>query len=351
MNLELEYACTDAELQEARDLAPRLTLGGGSKWRTRLILLAFYALMLFLLDLEFRRDFELPARLCLLAGFAALFVVLHFVRRRSKRKPASPPSRVEASETDLTFVSDGARVSMPWSGFARTAETPRLFVLIDRPKLTLVVVPKRTFPDSEALEWFRSQATRRQGSSGSPVDAASRARAPGSPGQVSVVFRLGYSDFLNRNASSWRTRTLFLPVLVVPVGILLLLGTWKPFAGVADVPASRMVAAMLGFFGLLVAVILLRTLLEWLSERRHHGLRRIVVSSDEIRCDDDLEHGAISWSALANYMENRWAFFIWDARRLSWQMIPKRAFASVADLDRCRDLLSRRLRPSRWFCM
>jgi hypothetical protein len=351
MNLELEYVCTDTELEEARGLAPQVAIGGGSRWLSRLILLAVSAGLLFGIDLQLRQSLQLPARLCFLAGVAALFIVLRLARRRPKRGPPPPPIRMVVSETDLTFVNDGTRVSIPWSGFARTAETPRLFVLLDRPKQTLVVVPKRTFPDPEALEWFRSRATRLQGSSASRVVAASPAHAPGSPEQVSMVFRLGYSDFLNRSVSSWRTRTILLAVLAPVVVVPLLLTTRKPLAGVADIPANRVATDMLGMFGLVVAVILLRALVAWLSDRKHHGLRRIVLSSDEIRCDDDLERGVIPWSAYAKYMENRWAFFIWDARRLSWHMLPKRAFASVADLDRCRGLLSRRLRPSRWFCM
>lgn len=351
MNFELEYACTDAELEEARGLALPLAIGSGAKWRSRLILIAVYAVLLFGLDLELRRRLELPARLCVLAGVAASFFFLRLTKRRPKRGPPPPPNRVEVSETDLTIVNDGTRVSIPWSGFARSAETPRLFVLLDRPKQTFVVVPKRTFPDSGALEWFRLRATQLPGSSPSPVDAAGPARAPSSPEPVSIVFRLGYSDFLNRSFSSWRTRTILLGVLAVEVGVHLLLTTWKPFAGVADIPAHRVVTEMLGVFGLVFAVILLVTLVAWLSDRKYRSLRRIVLSNDEIQCDDDLERGVIPWSAYAKYMENRWAFFIWDARRLSWHMLPKRAFASVADLDRCRDLLSRKLRPSRWFCM
>jgi hypothetical protein len=30
-------------------------------------------------------------------------------------------------------------------------------------------------------------------------------------------------------------------------------------------------------------------------------------------------------------------------------MFPKRAFAAASDLEQCRDLLSRNLKPSRWF--
>ena len=167
MNLELEYVCTDTELEEASSLASRAAIGGGSKWRSRLILLAVYAVLLFGFDLQLRRSLELPARLCILAGVAATSVVLRLTRRRPKRGPPPPPIRMEVSETDLTFVNDGIRVSMPWSGFARTAETPRLFVLLDRPKQTFVVVPKRTFPDAEALEWFLLRATRLRGSSAS----------------------------------------------------------------------------------------------------------------------------------------------------------------------------------------
>ena len=37
--LRLEYACTPAELQPAQSLNLRMQIGGGSKWRTTLLLL------------------------------------------------------------------------------------------------------------------------------------------------------------------------------------------------------------------------------------------------------------------------------------------------------------------------
>src|SRR5678815_5814446 len=113
MNLELEYVCSDTELEEASSLASRVAIGGGSKWRSRLILFAVYAVLLFGFDLQLRRSLELPARLCILAGVAATSVVLRLTRRRPKRGPPPPPIRIEVSETDLTFVNDGIRVTMP----------------------------------------------------------------------------------------------------------------------------------------------------------------------------------------------------------------------------------------------
>jgi hypothetical protein len=41
--LHLEYACTKAEMEQAQSLVLRKRLGGGSKWRTYLILFLMLA--------------------------------------------------------------------------------------------------------------------------------------------------------------------------------------------------------------------------------------------------------------------------------------------------------------------
>ncbi len=55
----------------------------------------------------------------------------------------------------------------------------------------------------------------------------------------------------------------------------------------------------------------------------------------------------LPWSRFARYKEACWMFILW--RGPFWIMLPKRAFESWDDVDRCRHLLQSHLQRSRWF--
>lgn len=344
--LHLQFTCTPEELDEASRLATEFSGSASAKWRSRFLLLAIYGLMLYGLDLDFRRSFEPSTRIGLLAGVAALFVSLPWILRRLKRRGPSSPTRLGMSATGVTIEKDGARISALWSVFERPIETPLLFLLVDRSRETLVVIPKRALPDAQAAVWLRAVGKEPGGSSATPAESTP-ASVPAPPGSIAVSFRLGFPDFLNRSFASWRTRSVLL-IVFFALGFTALI-EWILSARGAGIGLGRVVWASLPLFGFVVTMIVLVALISWRSERRRHGERRLVLSDHELGSESALERCTVSWSAFANFMENRWAFFLWDARRTTWHMIPKRAFASAAELDRCRALLSRRLRRSPWF--
>jgi YcxB-like protein len=345
--LHLHYTLTAEELDEATRRVAEIMSDPAARRRSRLYLLGLYAALLLLLDLDLRRSFGLSTRLLLLAGLAVLFLALPWIRRRLKRGSPSPPVHLEVSATGVTIEERGGRVSVPWSGFAASTETPRLFLLLDRAQETLLIIPKRVLPDAEATTWLRALAT---GAGKSPARlVASTPGALARPGSIQVEFRLGFPDFLNRGFASWRTRTfLFLPLVLF--GLCDLIAS-RLSVRRTDLDERRLLLASLALFGLVASVSVLGMLIAWRSERRRHGARRLVLSEYELHSESALERCSVTWSALANFMENRWAFFVWESRSRAWHMIPKRAFASAVEIDRCRDLLSRRLRRSPWFCL
>jgi hypothetical protein len=56
----------------------------------------------------------------------------------------------------------------------------------------------------------------------------------------------------------------------------------------------------------------------------------------------------VPWRNYECYLENRWGFVLWN-RQSAWYVLPKRAFASDAELARCRAWVQANLRKSRWF--
>src|SRR6516162_5570396 len=98
--LRLEYACTSAEMNQAQTLALRKQLGGGSKWRTRVILWLMLVGMLLGGWIRFR---EIPEgyRVLLLAGCVAFGVVFMLVQKK-RRKTSPLTSQLEISEEQVT---------------------------------------------------------------------------------------------------------------------------------------------------------------------------------------------------------------------------------------------------------
>src|SRR5581483_8152457 len=160
----LEYACTDAEREEAQELHLRKHVGGGSKWRTRVVLL--FLLIGMLLGAWFRfREIPEAYRALLIAGVAVGSYVVVILRRKwHKADPV--PSKFEISEAGITIIDAGSRFTVQWSAFGEWAESANLFVLMDRPKHTLFIIPKRAFPEEKWLDWFRQIVGTKLGQSG-----------------------------------------------------------------------------------------------------------------------------------------------------------------------------------------
>src|ERR1051326_281859 len=159
-SLCLEYACTHAEMQEAQELNLRKQIGGGSKWRTRLILLGTLGSLLLLLYYRVRTEVS-PAYRQYIYLAVPVFCLGFLIWKRRSRKLSTTTTRIEVNETGLAILGGDSNVRLPWSAVLDCLESPTLFVLVDRPETTLLVIPKRVFPDEERRSWFRVLANNR----------------------------------------------------------------------------------------------------------------------------------------------------------------------------------------------
>jgi hypothetical protein len=76
---------------------------------------------------------------------------------------------------------------------------------------------------------------------------------------------------------------------------------------------------------------------------------RIVLSKESIQITSSDEASVIPWKTYKYFKETRRSFIIWDPKGSHWFLLPKRAFTSAADLEKCREFLAQNLKPSRQF--
>ena len=94
-------------------------------------------------------------------------------------------------------------------------------------------------------------------------------------------------------------------------------------------------------------IILIFSALTWRLQAQYLGPQEIALSEESVAFAGTDGSGTVPWTRFKHYKETPWSFIVW--RGSLWMMFPKRAFTSWEDLSRCRDLLERHLRRSRWF--
>jgi hypothetical protein len=348
--LRLEYACTNAEMDQAQSLVLRKQLGGGSKWRTRLVLILLSVGVLLGGYFRFR---EIPPtyRVLILATAIAGSVLLVFFQRRL-RKTVRDTTKLEISETELAVLGSASRVTMPWSAFSQCLESTDLFVLLDRPKKTLVVIPKRAFPDESSQTWFREQVD-----SGLSVTPGQIYEPPvmgpsAQTDRVTFTVQLRYRDFVDLTLASWFTWAFVLGVAVLIITVT--------FVSVADPPQDAVLSTTEVFFIFMVPfflvavtmIILIGSFHAWRSHAKYSVPQEIALSEESIAFAGADASGTLPWTTFMYYKETWWSFILWRGsfwRCSFWMAFPKRTFASWEDVSRCRQLLERHLRRSRWF--
>ncbi len=346
--LQLEYICTDAEMREAQSLNLRRQLGKGSRARTLLTLFGFLSVLLVALYFRIRTEVAPKYQPYFLAAVAVIFVFFFFKQRRS-RKNSDKPTRVEVSHREVVFENNGARASVLWSGFSQCLESHNLFVLLDQPKGLMLIFPKRVFPDEAAQNWFRLQANQRPNAAASTADMPTPSCPPLPGDGIALNFQLGFRDYLNRTMVSWRTKGILLLVFVV-ITVACLYEAAHPPPDAVNSPAKVYFVFMLPFMTVMMAVIVPGVaFMAWRMDKKYLGPRQIVLGNERIEFASVLESGHLPWTAFKYWLENRWCFLVWHPGGPKWEMLPKRAFASATERDRCRDLLRQRLRRSRWF--
>jgi len=346
MTLTLEYTCTEAEKKEAEALHLREHYGHGSKWRTRLVLFGLLLATLGLVWLRFMTEVEPEDRWWMLTLMAALFVAVLAVRPFIKRKKEESV-RIEVSNTELVHITANGRTVLPWSTLGQCLESPTLFALPNRGKTLLWVVPKRAFPDEQAQDWFRTLANQ------PPSAAAAASGGLSMPGRfaaqgITLTIRLGYRDYVTRIFASWRTRGIALAIVVFTAGASVYEAINPPPDAVVP-PGEVFLMMMATIVPMLAVVLLVVAFISWRSEKKHLKPEHAALTGEGIHFSGSDGSGLLAWTAYKYYLENRWAFFIWNPRGSAWLMLPKRQFASPLDIEQCRDLLRANLKPSRWF--
>jgi hypothetical protein len=94
-------------------------------------------------------------------------------------------------------------------------------------------------------------------------------------------------------------------------------------------------------------IIAIASIHPWFSHRKLLTDQEVLLSADAITFASADGASSVPWSTYARYKETRRSLLIWKGRL--WMLLPKRAFASADQLDRCRALLVRHLGRSRWF--
>jgi hypothetical protein len=345
-SLQLEYSCTKAEMQEAQTLSLRKQIGGGSRWRTLAVLFLVLVGVLAGLYFQIRSAVSDPYGLYVFGG-ALLFATVFVLWKNKKRKGPTLTNKVELSEQALSVVMGETKISSPWSAFSDLIESPNLFVLVDRPKATLTVLPKRAFPNENWQAWFRALVANRPKSF---EHSPSQSRAlPTSPEQIRLTFQLGLRDYFDRAlASAW--------VWLVIFGIAaFILGTClyqdihpSPRAVYSGVQVYFMF--MLPFTFVMAAMIIsIATIHPWLSHKKHLIPSEVALSTESIASASSDGVGVLPWTTYTRYKETRRSFIIWNPQNHLWVLLPRRAFVSPDDWQRCRELLARHLRKSRLF--
>ncbi len=345
-NLALEYTCTAAEMEEAESLSLRRQLGGGSKWRTWLVLLVMLVGLLLVLYFELRREVPAAYIPCIFVTIF-LFALVSVLWKRKVRHRQSVANKVEVSNDGLVAAIGGVKLASPWSAFSDCIESPNLFVLVDRPKALLMVLPKRAFPSESWLTWFRNLANNRP----RPAEQAQTPRAPllHSADVLIVRFRLGFRDYLDRAVASWFTWSMILGVAGMILGISIREGAHPSPRAVFSATQIYFMFMLPATLLIAVMIIFIAAIHPWWSHTEHLVPQEMAFSNESIAAASADGSGVLSWTTYSSYKETRWSFILWRGWGRFWMLVPKRAFGSADELERCRALLAARLRRSPWF--
>jgi hypothetical protein len=217
--LHLESACTEAEKKEAQSLLLRRQVGGGSKVLTTIVLLLVLVGMLAGFCFRVQREVGPAYRPYAYAGFFVLCFIIWLVRRKLRASISAPTTiSLDVNDDGLSVRRSDAAVRMPWSAFSRLLESPDLFVLVDRPKTTLMVIPRRAFPSESWQEWFQTLATNRLCLAEAVAEDTPAARTHDPADSIPLALNLRYRDYLDRSLASWFPRSFLIGINILMLG-------------------------------------------------------------------------------------------------------------------------------------
>lgn len=196
--LELECTCTQPEMREAAAVDLYEHLGRGSKWRAWLVAYGVTTLVLGSLLNSYLGAFPPRQRLLLIAGISAGVVALLPLLGRFLRHPLVS-TRLVASGRGLLIETNDSCITLPWTSFDRILETNGLLVLMRQKNQPALVIPKRAFPNEEAVQALRSMIAKRNGTPAPRCEVWKTFGSPpimlpkgsfASPGDVEIVRNL-----------------------------------------------------------------------------------------------------------------------------------------------------------------
>ena len=281
--------------------------------------------------------------LATIIGGSVLFVYW----KRIFRKTVPRTIQLEISENDFTTLAAGSGVVLPWSAFSECLESPDLFVLLDRPKRSLIVVPKRAFPSESWQAWFRDHATLAPGlmtpeRTELPVPVSST-----STDQLTLTVHLRYRDYLACTVASWRTWGFCLFVGVLLLGVSLYSAANPPPNAVISASKVFLFFVVPFFLILVTMIVMMFSIHSWRLHVKYASPQEIALSEQSVTFSGTTGSGILPWTSFDHYKETPWNFILW--RGVHWMVLPKRAFQSWDDLSRCCELLDHHLEHSRWF--
>ncbi|MEI8194903.1 MAG: YcxB family protein [Phycisphaerae bacterium] len=352
--LRLEYVCTPAEKAEAQSLSLRQQIGGGSKTLTMTILLVVAVVLIWCLWEMMAKSITAGEQPYVIAGLIAVFLFVFIRNHFAKRDTTELPTVVELSQNGIHLAGNQAQATLSWGMFSGVLESKSLFVLRDRTKSTLYIIPKRVLPTKEWIDWLREATSRICHDLSIEAQGGTDLVPPTSidtqnPPDVIVQFRLGFWNCVDLMAASWFGRFCFLGWNGMIVGI------WGYSFFDPHPHAKFNELEMLCYFVVPMAlvggvfVLMVVSVHKWFGYRIY--LRRKTVSLGDTGLSESSVDGTFNlpWTTYTRYKETPWCLLLWDISSGRWQMIPKSAFDSAASLNRARELLERHLKRSTWF--
>lgn len=348
--LRLEYACTPAETSEAQELSIAPQFAHKSKWLTKLFL--FIVLVGLMLGAYFQA-LQIAPNHPVYCGLSLIivFVIVHFLRSR-KQSPTS--NIVIITPAELKFNTPTGQVCFDWTAFDKQWESETLFVLRHRSQALIYVFPKRIFPDETALDWFRTVSS--AGISTGHVDSEQIssiekpvARFSPSENGITIQFKLGYRDYLDRALGSWVTRGIMLLLAAVML-IGFVSASLEPSPGAVYTTAEVWCFFCLPFLIVFESVIFFVVATQmWLLHRSALTTQTVTITEKGIMDESANGKSVLSWEQPTCYKETRKSFIVWWPGTQGWSLLPKRAFPSEVAINDCRKIMTEHSKRSTWF--
>lgn len=354
--LRLEYACTPEELQQAQELHSGRALRTNPKWvlPTALVMGGLLIIAMLVIGPKGKIGLQYPLALFLLMVILTMLVWWERRRRDKEKKQAQDETittLLEITPREVRLAGDTGWAIMSWSAFRKLLESETLFVLPTANGASLLVFPKRIFADEQARNSFRQMAERAgQSLETAPVEIAKPpSAAEPKPESLQIEINLQFVDYVDRALASWRLRIAMFVVAAVVLGLFVV----ASYNRAPNAPFSIGETFLYFCLPLLLALELVifgfMTLGSWWRHRPFLSTQHLELSDTGMCCSQREVRASGEWNERIRYTETQQSFLLWWVDARDWIQIPKRSFATQNGIDRCRHILAKNVRRSKWF--